>query len=56
MTEKLKENDFMVEDAQGNLNCINTEQRIIFICTGKKDKRKNRLIINAIQHKINKVI
>jgi hypothetical protein len=48
-------NDFIVEDAQGNLNLIETEKRILFICIGRKNDQINYSIMNFIKNKINKV-
>jgi hypothetical protein len=48
-------NDYIVEDAQTNLDLIETQKQIIFICTGNREDKINRLIINAVQFKINKV-
>jgi hypothetical protein len=49
-------NGFILEDAQGDLNLIESDKRILFICTGRKNDQINQLIMNLIQKKINKVI
>jgi len=48
-------NGFILEDAQGDLNLIESDKRILFICTGRKNDQINHLIMNLIQKKINKV-
>jgi hypothetical protein len=48
-------NNFIVEDAQGNLNLIENEKRILFICIGRKNDQMNYSIMNFIKNKINKV-
>ena len=45
----------MVDDAEGNLNFIETEKQIIFICTDSANDYINRQIMNAVQYKMNKV-
>jgi len=52
---KLETKGYMVDDAEGNLDFIETEKQIIFICTGTRNDEINRLMMNAVEQKINKV-
>jgi hypothetical protein len=55
LKEKLEINGYLIDDAEGNLDFIETEKQIIFICTGSANDDINRQIMNAVQYKMNKV-
>ncbi|CAF0831061.1 unnamed protein product [Adineta steineri] len=54
LQEKLVNNGYMVDDANGNLDLINTQKQLVFICIGNQTDEINKSLMMAERNKIKK--
>ncbi len=55
LKDQLKNDGYLVDDINNDLNAIEGIEQVIFICTGRRNDYFNHQIIQAVQRKSNKV-